>query len=202
MLQAAEVEEADRAVGADRGENLSAARERDVVHLLVVRDQLRLCLPGLDVPDGAGGIDGGGADDGGVRLVPVERRQRRTELTVLVIVEELAHLDGGGRGPALLHLPNPQIISRRRKQVRPVSHLVWNPHDLGCRVRVVEHCRFLKRSFCLIQLQHLHFVAVFLDKASDRKAKFLVWPDAPAHAIELPWCIVGEDFFLCFSHGC
>lgn len=34
----------------------------------------------LQPPDGAGGVDAAGADQVGVHLVPVERRQRRTEV--------------------------------------------------------------------------------------------------------------------------
>ena len=45
VLEVAQVEHADGPVGADRGEHVAAAArlgEGDVVHLLVVRDQLRL----------------------------------------------------------------------------------------------------------------------------------------------------------------
>ena len=55
-------------------------------HLLVVRDELCVHCLRLDVPDGAGGVDGGRAYAVRVGLVPVERGQGRAELAVLFVV--------------------------------------------------------------------------------------------------------------------
>jgi hypothetical protein len=88
-----EVEETDRAVSAHGRENFGAPRECDVVHLLVVRNELRHgllflytniscrwakcqvenCGRDLDIPDGAGGIDTRGTQFVGISLVPVKR---------------------------------------------------------------------------------------------------------------------------------
>ena len=60
--QVPQVEHADGAVGADRGEHVPAAArlgEGDVVHLLVVRDQLRLDVAGHGV-DAAQHLRSGG----------------------------------------------------------------------------------------------------------------------------------------------
>ena len=102
VLEVPQVEHAHGAVGADRGEHVPAAAglgEGDVVDLLVVRDQLRLDvardgvdapehLARLQPPDGARRVDGGGPEQVGVDLVPVEGGERRAEVGVLVIVEE------------------------------------------------------------------------------------------------------------------
>lgn len=57
--------------------------EADVVDCFVVGDQLSGDLLLLNVPDGAGSVDGRGADDLLVHLVPVEGSQRSAELVVL-----------------------------------------------------------------------------------------------------------------------
>eukprot|EP00964_Phaeocystis_antarctica_P106193 scaffold71118_cov27-Phaeocystis_antarctica.AAC.1 len=74
-----------RAVGTDGSEHVHARREGQVVDLLVVGDELRLGLHLGDVPDGAGRVDGRGADDVGVSLVPVEGSERRAKLGVLIL---------------------------------------------------------------------------------------------------------------------
>ena len=50
------------------------------------------------VPDGARRVNGRGANDGGVRLVPVERRERRAELGVLILQSASGAGGQGGRG--------------------------------------------------------------------------------------------------------
>lgn len=59
--------------------------QQQQAHLLVVRDQLRVHQAALNVPDSAGGVDGGGAHAAGVQLVPVKRRQRRRKLPALIL---------------------------------------------------------------------------------------------------------------------
>eukprot|EP00976_Prorocentrum_cordatum_P027432 556391-Prorocentrum_minimum.AAC.1 len=78
------------------------SRNGPTAHLLVVRDELCVHHLLLDVPDGAGGVDGGGADAVRVRLVPVKRGQRRTELAVLLVVQHRLqlHLVSGPRAAA------------------------------------------------------------------------------------------------------
>ena len=73
VLEAAEVEHADGAVGAAGDEDVDAVgAEADVEDFFVVGDQLRFCGQGRDVPDGAGGVDAGGDDEAGGEGVPVE----------------------------------------------------------------------------------------------------------------------------------
>ena len=55
----------------------------DIVDFLVVRDELGEDCGLFDVPDGAGGVDGTGADEVGQLGVPVEGSQRRREVIVL-----------------------------------------------------------------------------------------------------------------------
>lgn len=83
VLLVAEVEHPDRAIGGDGGEDADAA-PGDVVHLLVVGDELGVDHLLLDVPDGAGGVDAGGADPAGLGLVPVEGGDGAAELEFLL----------------------------------------------------------------------------------------------------------------------
>jgi hypothetical protein len=59
VLEVPEVEEPYGPVGPHRREHILALRESDVVHLLVVRDQLRGRHAPLAVPDGARRVDAG-----------------------------------------------------------------------------------------------------------------------------------------------
>jgi len=62
VFEFSEVEVADGAVLACGGEGVHVVREGDVVHRLVVRDQLRFDALLVHVPDRAGRVDRGGAD--------------------------------------------------------------------------------------------------------------------------------------------
>ena len=87
-----EIEHSDAAVSPDAGEHVPPAprlAERDVVHLLVVSDELGLDVSGhhvdsaehlasLQAPHGAGGVYRGGPQQVRVNLVPVKRGQRGT----------------------------------------------------------------------------------------------------------------------------
>mmetsp|Transcript_454 Transcript_454/g.1152 ORF Transcript_454/g.1152 Transcript_454/m.1152 type:complete len:382 (-) Transcript_454:162-1307(-) len=164
VLEAAQIEHADGAIGADRREDVDARREREVIHLFVVRDQLRFGLHLGDVPDGAGRVDRAGADDVRILLVPVERRQRRAELGVLVVVQQALQ----SHALVVIHIPQPQVVARRREQVAPGSILIGDPHDLGRRVRVLEPAIIDELVRLLIQLDDAHRVGVLLLKRADR----------------------------------
>ena len=69
-------------------------------------------LSGLEAPDGAGGVNGGGAQQVGVDLVPVEGGERRAEVGVLVVVEEALQL-----GLRLPRPPHSQVVARGGQQV-------------------------------------------------------------------------------------
>ena len=97
MLLVPEIKDTDRAVGGDGGEDPRAA-PGDVIDLLVVGDELGVDGLALDVPDGAGGVDGGGADAARVGVVPVEGGERAAVVAVAVAVELAAELDARLRG--------------------------------------------------------------------------------------------------------
>jgi hypothetical protein len=73
----------------DCGPEHQATAKAGPKHSLCMPFYVRVCVgvygTRLDVPDGACGVDGGGAQALGVGLVPVERRQRRAELALLVL---------------------------------------------------------------------------------------------------------------------
>mmetsp|Transcript_15700 Transcript_15700/g.54521 ORF Transcript_15700/g.54521 Transcript_15700/m.54521 type:complete len:294 (-) Transcript_15700:197-1078(-) len=194
MLQVPQVEHAHRAVRAHRRELVLVPPERDVVHGLVVRDELRLGLLRVDVPNGARGVDRGRADDVEVLLVPVERRQRRAVLALLVVVQQ-AHLVDLA---AVHHLPQPQVVARRCQQILPARIRVWTPHDLRRRVRVVEQPAREELARLVVELHHLHLVAVLLDEGAHGIAEGILgaFPHAHAQAIHGPRRHVGVDLLL------
>ena len=78
MFEAAQVECAQRAVRADRDEDVRRAWEPcHVVHLAVVRDQLRHCRGRVQVPHGTRRVDRGRHHQARYFLVPRKVRQRR-----------------------------------------------------------------------------------------------------------------------------
>lgn len=145
MLQMTQIEHPHRTVSTDRREHIATAagpRERNIVDLLVVRNQLRLDvaddhatdrLARFDAPDRAGGVDRRGAHQIRVHFVPVERRQRRTEIAVLVVVEDTFEPGVRFAGP-----PNAEVVAAGGQQIGEDAFRVGNPHDLGGRVGMVE----------------------------------------------------------------
>ena len=85
MFETSQIEQSDGAVGAHRGENVGSPREGQVEDLSVVSDELRPCGLGVDVPDGAGGVDGGGTNHGWVVFVPVKGCQGGAVFAVFVL---------------------------------------------------------------------------------------------------------------------
>jgi hypothetical protein len=140
VLLVPEVEEADGAVGRDGGEDPGLA-PGDVVHGLVVRDELRFDDAAFDVPDGAGGVDGRGPDAVGLDLVPVEGGERRAELGggCLAVVEDGAELGrGGGGGGEVVErgVPEAERVGGGGEERR--GHGAGVELELGGRVGVVE----------------------------------------------------------------
>ena len=152
VLLVAEIKHANRSIGRDRCEDAHAA-PGDVVHLLIVGDELRVHHARLDVPDGTRRVDAAGAQAPQVRLVPVERRERRAVVAVLAVVEHALELH-----LVLVDLPDAQIVPRRCHQVRLLALLVRDEHDLRCRVRVVERQLRVRVELpgVVIQLHNLH----------------------------------------------
>lgn len=117
VLQMAEVKHADGPIRPHRGEHVPAPAgpaEGDIVHLLVVGDELSLDVPRdaprrladpsdhltrLQTPDGAGSVDAGGADEVRLHFVPVETGERCTKVRVLVLFRvKKGSLDGMENG--------------------------------------------------------------------------------------------------------
>mmetsp|Transcript_827 Transcript_827/g.2858 ORF Transcript_827/g.2858 Transcript_827/m.2858 type:complete len:294 (-) Transcript_827:692-1573(-) len=81
VVHAADVEDADVAVSAARGEDVRRlGLERDVEHLLVVRDEVDRDVLRVQVPQGHGRVDGRSGDELGVVGVPVEARDGGAEV--------------------------------------------------------------------------------------------------------------------------
>jgi len=110
------------------------------VHGLVVGDELRLDDAALDVPDGAGGVDGCGPDAAGLDLVPVEGGEGRGELGGggLAVVEDGAELGGGGGGGEIVErgVPESEGVGGGGEEGRGGGARV--ELELGGRVGVVE----------------------------------------------------------------
>lgn len=99
MLQMTQIEHPDGSVSTDRCEHISAtacSRKCNVVNLFVVSNQLRLDvtddhtadrLARFDAPNGTGSVNRRSSHEIWVYLIPVERCERRTEIAVLVVVQ-------------------------------------------------------------------------------------------------------------------
>ena len=108
-----------------------------------------------DVPDNAGRVDGGGADDIRVLLVPVERGERRAEFGVFVIVEQRLE----PHALVVHHVPQPQVVASRREQVARAVRL-GHPHDLCGGVGVLEAAIVDELVRLLVELHDAHRVVV------------------------------------------
>lgn len=191
VLLVTQVEHSDGAVGGDGGEDTDAA-PGDVVDLLVVGDELGVDGLTLDVPDGAGGVDGGGADAFGLRLVPIEGGERPAELRVLVAVEDGLELDGGG---VFGDAPYAEEIAGCGQQVWLLALLVRDEDGLGGRIRVLERQIRVRPDLPVrvVQLDDLHSVRVLLQEARDGQPVLLVPTDAPVHGVDVPRRLVRVD---------
>lgn len=87
MLEVPDVELPDATVCSHRCKNVPFLRKMDVVDLLIMSDEL--CEDGFlfDVPDGAGGVDGAGADEVVELGVPVEGSEGSREVVIVLEVE-------------------------------------------------------------------------------------------------------------------
>lgn len=189
MLFVAEVENPNRAVGGDRGENANAAPS-DVVNLLVVGDELGVDSLSLDVPDGAGGVDAGGADALGLGLVPVEGGERAAELAVLIAVEEALEVDG-----VVGDAPDAEEVAGGSEEVGLLAVLVGDEDGFGRGIRMLEGEVRVGANLAVgvVELDDFHAVRVRLQEAGDGEAVLLVSPDAPVHGVDVPRSFVSVD---------
>lgn len=89
VLEAAEVEHADTAVGAAGDEDVDAVgAEADVEDFFVVGDQLGLGCQSWDIPDRTGGVNRGCNDERWRDCIPIKRGERRSMLWCLGVGEE------------------------------------------------------------------------------------------------------------------
>ena len=122
IFQVPQVELPYGAVAAGGSEDAHPVRESDIVGRLVVGDHVCDGRFLLNVPDGAGGVHTGGADHVGTVAVPVEARDGRRVL-LLVVGEQV-----GLQGQFGVVGPEPQGVTAGGQQARG---LVWTPHQLG-----------------------------------------------------------------------
>lgn len=110
--------------------------------------------------------------------------------TILIVVENAFH-----PRLRLSSSPNSQIITAGCQQIRKDSFRVRNPHDLCCRIRMIEGWLRAELTGVLIKTDDLNFVVVFFDKTSERKSKSFVWPNTPVHGVKVERCHIFVDFF-------
>lgn len=153
MFEGAEIEHADAAVGAAGGKDIDGpGHEADVVDFLVVCDKLGFSGQRGDVPDGAGGVDGGGDDESWRNGVPIEgcegggevggfgvgeEGERCEFLRGLVIVSRCYRV-GGGVGGAGGKRPQSQMVTGCRKQISKWLRGWRFPEDPGDGVGVAS----------------------------------------------------------------
>ncbi|PON50518.1 hypothetical protein TorRG33x02_314440, partial [Trema orientale] len=193
VLLVAEVEDPDGAIGGDGGEDPHAT-PGDVVDLLVVGDELGVDGLALNVPDGAGRVDAGGADALGLGLVPVEGGEGPAELAVLVAVEEGFELDAGA-GVMVGDAPDAEEVAGGGEEVGLLALLVGNEDGLGGRVRVLEGEGGVGADLAVgvVELYDLDAVGVLLEEAGYGEAVLLVAADAPVHGVDVPGRLVRVD---------
>eukprot|EP00754_Rhynchopus_humris_P018735 Rhum_TRINITY_DN14613_c36_g1::Rhum_TRINITY_DN14613_c36_g1_i1::g.109209::m.109209 len=190
VLEAPQVEEPDTAVATDAGEHVAAVAKGDVVNLFFVRNELRERALCLDVPHAARRVDAGRADKACVCAVPVERRQRRTEVSLLVVVQAAARHHFALFNLALfvpgVHFPQPKVVAGRREQIGGVCALVRQPHDFSCGVRVTELSTGHQLILLLVKLHNVNAVLVFLDVGRNGEPVRLIRPHRPAQCVRRP----------------
>ncbi|KAI6707144.1 hypothetical protein NL676_010106 [Syzygium grande] len=94
----------------------------------IMGDELGVDSLVLNVLDGAGSVDAGGADALGLGLVPVEGDERPAELSILVAVEEGAEFNLGG---VVGDLPDADEVARGGKEIGVLAFLVKDKGGLG-----------------------------------------------------------------------
>lgn len=82
--------------------------------------------------------------------------------------------------------PHPQVISRCCKKVRIYPFTVRNPHNLGCRVGVVERAFSSELRSVFVKGHHLHLIVIFLNEASEGQSEPLIRSHRPVHAKDCP----------------
>ena len=95
----------------------------------VLGNELGVDSLAVDVPDGAGGVDAGGADALGLGLVPVEGGEGVGELAVAVVVEEALHVDAG----SIVGDPSDtEVVTGGDEEVGLLALLVRDEDNLRC----------------------------------------------------------------------
>ena len=175
VLLISQIENPHRTVGRNRSENPSLP-PRNVVNLLIMRNQLSLNDAALNVPDRTGRVDATSPDSLRLDLVPVERSERSAELGGLAVVQHAEGLDrvvaevpeadevaGGGEEVRV----RVRVRGRRRRRCGRVEH------ELRRRVRVVKGERRverLERESLRVEAEDVDPVVVGLDEAADGDA--------------------------------
>mmetsp|Transcript_8732 Transcript_8732/g.23570 ORF Transcript_8732/g.23570 Transcript_8732/m.23570 type:complete len:295 (-) Transcript_8732:195-1079(-) len=146
VRQTSEIEHAHGPVGTHGCEDVLAPRERQIEYLSIVRYELRPRRLRREIPYRAGGVDAGGSDHVGIRVVPIKRSQRRAVLARLVVVEQGLLLHGARPSArvVIMHAPHPQVIPRRCKQVRCSDPHVRAPHQLRAWIRMIKLRRLVQ----------------------------------------------------------
>lgn len=149
----------------------------------------------LDVPDGAGGVDAGGADALGFGFVPVEGCERTAELAVLVAVEQALELHSTMRFRVVGDAPNAEEVAGGGKEVGLLTFLVGDEDGFGGGIRVLEGEFGVRANLAVgvVELDNLDTVGVLLELAGYSEAILLVTTDAPVHGEDMPRSLVRVD---------
>ncbi|KAF5479227.1 hypothetical protein F2P56_000068 [Juglans regia] len=187
VLLVTKIEDADGAVGGDGCKDTDSA-PGDVVYLLIVSNELGVDDFAIYVPDGAGGIDAGGADALGLGVVPVEGGEGTAEVAVLVSVEEALKLDAVVVGDP----PHTEEIAGGCEKVGFLALLVRDKDGLGGRVGMLKGEIWIGADLTVgvVQLNDLHAVWVLFQEAGYSQPVLLVAADTPVHGIDVPRCLV------------
>ncbi|GKV46841.1 hypothetical protein SLEP1_g53802 [Rubroshorea leprosula] len=189
MLLVTEVKNPNRAISRDRGEDAHTT-PGNIVILFVMGNELGVDSLTFNVPDGAGGVNGGGADPLGLSFIPVEGGKRTAKLTVFVTIE------GGlefATGVVIRNAPNPEEVGGGGEEVWLLAFFVRDEDGFGGRIGVFEGEVRVRADLAVgvVKLDNLDTVRVMLKEAGNRKAVLFVTAYAPVHGVDVPGGFIG-----------
>ena len=117
MLEISQIKLSDGSISAGRSEGIFFVSEMNVINFFIMGNKLGKNRLFFDVPNGAGGVNGAGADEVGHFGIPVERSERGTEL--VVVFEVKFHFNRR----VVFDFPDFEGLPRSGQKVRPAVSL-------------------------------------------------------------------------------
>ncbi|GLU24113.1 hypothetical protein SLE2022_400740 [Rubroshorea leprosula] len=152
-------------------------------------NELGVDSPTFNVPDGAGGVNGG-ADLLGLSFIPVEGGKRTAKLAVFVAIKDGLEVN---TGVIIRNAPNPEEVGGGGEEVWLLAFFVRDEDGFGGKIRVFEGEVRVRADLAVgvVKLDNLDTVRVMLKEAGNRKAVLFVTAYAPVHGADVPGGFIG-----------